>query len=44
MDWVLDAIKHIINFVRCDNAIMIRFKREKNSYLLDSSWNIYKNK
>lgn len=35
MDWLLDAIKHIVNFVRYDNAIMVRFKKEK-TYLLDS--------
>lgn len=29
MDWQLDAIKHMANFVRYDNGIIVRFLKEK---------------
>lgn len=34
----------MVNFVRYDNGIMVRFKKEKTPYFLDSSWSVYKNK
>lgn len=43
MDWLLDAIKHIVNFVRYGNAIMVRFKKEKKLLSLRFIF-IYKNK
>lgn len=33
MDWLLDVIKHIVNFVRCDDAIMVRLKNKNKKRL-----------